>query len=172
MRLHLGSARTRLEGWINIDLIGLKADLPWDLRQGLPFPEGSAEAIFHEHLLEHLPLVAVLPFLRECRRTLRVGGVIRVGVPDAERYIRDYVLPQGFIDTFRPGRPTPLLALAETAYCYGHLSLWDGATLSLALTEAGFDGVTARAFGDSSISPVPDSPHREFESVYVEGIKA
>jgi SAM-dependent methyltransferase len=172
LRLHLGSGPNRREGWVNIDLVGLPIDLAWDLRKGIPFPEGSADAVFHEHLLEHLPLGAVLPLLRECRRVLRTGGVLRIGVPDAERYIRDYVQPNGFIDSFRPGRPTPLLALAETAYCYGHLSLWDGSTLCLALAEAGFEQVTVRAFGDSSISPAPDGANRKVESVYAEGVKA
>lgn len=137
LRLHLGSGGSRHEGWVNIDLLGPPTDLAWDLRKGIPFLEGLAEAVFHEHLLEHLPLTATLPLLRECRRVLRRGGVLRVGVPDAERYIRDYVRPSGFIATFRPGRPTPSLALAEVAYCYGHLSLWDGSRLCVALAEAG-----------------------------------
>ncbi len=171
LRLHLGSGNTHLDGWVNVDLVGLPTDLAWDLRKGLPFPDGSAEGIFHEHLLEHLPLATTLPFLRECRRVLSSGGVLRVGVPDAERYIRDYVQPSGFIDGFRPGRPTPLLALAEAAYCYGHLSLWDGRTLCLALEEAGFERVSVRPFGDSSLIPAPDSLGRKAESVYVEGTK-
>jgi SAM-dependent methyltransferase len=171
LRLHLGSGDSRREGWVNIDLLGLPTDLAWDLRKGIPFPEESVEAVFHEHLLEHLSLMATLPFLRECQRVLRRGGVLRVGVPDAERYIRDYVQPSGFIDSFRPGRPTRLLALAEAAYCYGHLSLWDGSTLCIALEEAGFERVRVRAFGDSSISPAPDGPNRRLESVYAEGIK-
>lgn len=160
-----------MDGWVNVDLIGLPTDLVWDLRKGIPFPDESIDAIFHEHVLEHVTPVAILPLLRECRRVLRTGGTLRVGVPDAERYIRDYVQPSGFIDNCRPGRPTPLLALAELAYCHGHLSLWDGATLCLALKEAGFENVSVRAFGDSSIDPVPDGPNRRIESVYAEGIK-
>jgi SAM-dependent methyltransferase len=152
-------------------LLGLPTDLAWDLRKGIPFRDGSVEAIFHEHLLEHLPLVAVLPLFRECSRVLHGGGILRIGVPDAERYIRDYVQPGGFIDSIRPECPTPLLAFAEIAYGYGHLSLWDGQTLSLALTEAGFEQVRVCEFGDSSITPVPDGLNRRAETVYVEGKK-
>jgi SAM-dependent methyltransferase len=169
--LNLGCGYTRLTGWVNIDLWGLRSDLAWDLRKGLPFPTDSADAIFNEHLLEHLPLRDVLPLLRDCVRVLRSGGVLRVGVPDAERYIRDYVEPSGFIDNFRPGRPTPLLALAEAAYCYDHRSLWDGHTLTLAFAEAGLANVSVMPFGESSLIPAPDSPHRETETVYVEGVK-
>src|ERR1700737_2161455 len=49
LRLHLGCGITRLRGWVNIDLIGLGADLAWDLRHPLPLADGSADAAFHEH---------------------------------------------------------------------------------------------------------------------------
>jgi SAM-dependent methyltransferase len=169
LRLHLGCGGTHLEGWINIDLLGLGADIPWDLRHPLPFAGGSADAVFHEHLLEHLPLSAALPLLRECWRVLRPNGLLRVGVPDAGRYMRDYGQAARFIETVRPGRPTSLLAVAEVVYGYGHLSLWDGETLCLALSEAGFVRVTVRPFGESAIDPVPDAQHRAAESIYVEG---
>jgi SAM-dependent methyltransferase len=171
LRLHLGSGSRRLDGWINIDLLGLPTDLAWDLRKQLPFPDSSADAVFHEHLVEHLPLAAALPLLRECHRVLRVGGILRVGVPDAERYIRDYVQPNGFIESFRPDRPTPLLGFAEAVYCYGHASLWDGQTLCLALTQAGLQHVSVRPFGDSMLTPAPDGLGRAAESVYAEGVR-
>ena len=171
LRLHLGSGRSHLAGWTNIDLLGLPIELPWDLRKRLPFPDGCADAIFHEHLLEHLPLAAVLPLLRECRRVMRPGGIIRIGVPDAGRYAHDVAMPSGFIDSVRPARPTRLLALAELAYCYGHRSLWDGETLLLVLRESGFDTAEVKPFGASAIKPTPDSKNRADESVYVEALK-
>lgn len=171
LRLHLGSGGTHLDGWINIDLVGLPVDLPWNLRHPLPFSDGSAEAVFHEHLLEHLPLLAVSALLEECLRLLQPGGIIRVGVPDAGRYIQDIAHPAGVIESLRPGRPTPLMALAEVAYCYGHRWLWDGPTLSAAIQEAGFSSVSTRGFGQSAIEPAPDSASREPETVYVEGIR-
>src|SRR4029077_17458324 len=105
-RLHLGCGARHVDGWVNIDFIGVsRVDLPWDLRNQLPFADGSAEAVFHEHLLEHLPLNAVLTLLQECRRLLRPGGIIRVGVPDAGRYVQDLAHPAGVIEKLRPGRP-------------------------------------------------------------------
>ena len=46
--------------------------------------------------------------------------------------------------------------------------MWDGETLELVLREAGFVDAKRRAFGDSDLDPVPDSPLREPESVYAE----
>src|SRR3954453_10246759 len=56
LRLHLGSAGNYLEGWVNVDLIGMESDVSWDLRSGIPFPDDSAEAVVLEHVIEHFTL--------------------------------------------------------------------------------------------------------------------
>lgn len=169
-RLHLGSANIYKAGWINIDHHGPGADLIWDLRRPLPFPAGSMQAIFHEHVLEHLVLADAVSLTRECFRVLEPGGVLRIGVPDFGRYARDYSGSGSFIDLVRPIPPTPLLALAEVACGYGHQSLWDDVTLMAALDEIGFEA-EVKPFGESVISDVPDSEHRKAETLYVEAVK-
>jgi predicted SAM-dependent methyltransferase len=171
LMLHLGSGIHRLDGWLNVDLVSMDPDLAWDLRRGLPFPDGCARACFLEHVLEHFMLSDVLDVLSECHRVLQPGGIVRVGVPDFGRYIESYAADGSFLDRERPGRPTRLLAVAEVALFHGHRSVWDAETLERVLTEAGFTGVRAREFGDSGLQPVPDASHRRSESVYAEGIK-
>jgi predicted SAM-dependent methyltransferase len=173
LRLHLGSAWQPKDDWFNVDLAGHPVDLAWNLAHGLPFPDVSAEAIFHEHLLEHLPLDAAARLIEESHRVLRPGGVMRIAVPDAGRYLLSYASGgQGLIADYRPGRPTNLLAAQEVFYLHGHRSAWDLETLGLFVQAAGFEHCERRDFGDSRIEPCPDSPHREQESVYVEAVKA
>jgi len=171
IRLHLGCGWNRLPGWVNIDIIGMRPDLYWDLRHGVPFPDDSAEAVFLEHVLEHFQLATALDILAECRRVLVPGGRVRVGVPDFGAYLVSYAGDREFIERNRPGRPTPLLAVAEVALGHGHGSVWDGETLVRVLEEVGFSGVERRQFGDSSIEPDLDTPSREPETVYAEGEK-
>ena len=171
LKLHLGCGGNRIDGWVNIDLVGTAADLPWDMRHPLPFPENSVTAIFHEHLLEHLPFPAATMFLRECHRVLQPGGVLRVAVPDFGRFARDYGGDQILLESVRPGRPTALLALSEMAFCYDHESAWDEETLVALLQEVGFEGAKGRQFGDSALSPAPDHSWRRDESLYVEAEK-
>ena len=169
LRLHLGAGTHRLPGWVNVDVVGMGPDLHWDLRKRLPFPDGAAQAVFLEHVLEHFDLVSGLDLLDECRRVLAPGGIVRVGVPDFGRYLESYAGDGEFVERLRPGRPTRLLAVGEVALQHGHRSVWDAETLELVLTEAGFTDVHRRPFGDSDLAPAPDNPAREPESVYAEG---
>ena len=167
--LHLGSGTHRLDGWVNVDLLGMPADVRWNVTRPLPFPDGSATAVFLEHVAEHFPLAAALELLEEARRVLGPGGILRVGVPDFGRYLASYAGDRTFLESERPGRPTPLLAVAEVALAHGHRSVWDAETLELALAEAGFVDVRRREFGDSDLDPAPDRPERRAETVYAEG---
>jgi predicted SAM-dependent methyltransferase len=170
LRLHLGSGGNNLDGWVNIDLVGAHADLAWDLRRPLPFVAASAEAVFLEHVLEHLTIADGVRMLHLFLPVMLPGGIIRVGVPDAGLYATSYVREDSVIDQLRPGRPTRMLALAEVFQEHGHLSAWDSETLCLAMSEAGYEGATFMAGGSSKISPVPDSIDRIPETVYVEAV--
>jgi SAM-dependent methyltransferase len=106
-RLHLGSGELPRDGWVNVDLAGAPVDLVWNLNRRLPFPDRSIDAVFHEHLLEHLTMDRALALTRECHRVLKPGGVLRIAVPDARRhvewYCRDTLPPE------RAGHATPLM---------------------------------------------------------------
>jgi len=171
LRLHLACGERNIGGWVNIDLAGARADVVWDLRQPLPVEPGTVTAIFHEHFLEHLPLEAAIDSLRQCYRLLEPGGIMRIGVPDFRQHVRSYVESDGFLETIRPGRPAPLLALNELVYSYGHRSLWDIDTFRLVLDEIGFSQVMARESGESQIEPAPDAPERRLGTLYVEAVK-
>jgi len=82
-RLHLGCGDHRIEGWWNLDLAPSGAvDALVDCTRGLPFPDGAADFIHCEDLLEHVERPAGIALLRECYRVLRPGGVLRVLTPD------------------------------------------------------------------------------------------
>lgn len=170
LRLHLGSGGNNLDGWVNVDLVGARADVAWDLRRPLPFADGAAEAVFLEHVLEHLTVEDGLGVLRHARRVLADGGILRVGVPDAGLYATGYVAGPDTLERLRPRRPTRMLALSEVFQEHGHLSAWDGETLCLVMAEAGFPGAKVTPGGTSQIEPAPDSPARVPETVYAEAV--
>ena len=84
--LNLGCGASFHPDWLNVDLVAADPSvLVHNLREPLPFGDQSFAAVYHSHVLEHLPRERALPFIRECYRVLRAGGFLRVAVPDLER---------------------------------------------------------------------------------------
>jgi predicted SAM-dependent methyltransferase len=52
-----------------------------DIRKPLPFPDNSVDAIFTEHVLEHVKFLDGINFLKECYRILKPSGSIRTVMP-------------------------------------------------------------------------------------------
>jgi SAM-dependent methyltransferase len=171
VRLHLGSGGEYKAGWVNIDLLGDPVDIAWNLAIPLPIDDGSVAAIFHEHLLEHLPLRSGYSFLKECHRILRPGGILRVGVPDAGSLIRSYAGDQSYLDELHPGRPTALLAVQELFYWHRHCAMFDAETMELFFRAAGFPDPRQRDFGDTDLADAPDTQRRRAETLYMEARK-
>ncbi len=89
------------EGWLGLDSKKGKAypnkknaksgfDLDYDILEGLPFETGTVNCIFMSHILEHFTYNESLFVLRECYRVLKIGGRIRLVVPDLDLYISKY----------------------------------------------------------------------------------
>jgi len=190
LRVNVGCGPRPISGWVNLDmLLGPQIDY-WDCRKGLPFSDGSVDAIFTEHFLEHLEYSdEASTFLRECHRCLSEAGILRVIVPDAERYLRLYaegdweglarVRPLeptegGYRDLWLNERYATRMELINAVFRQGgeHKYAYDGETLMRSLREAGFAKVERASFG-VSVDPAmaPDTPERLTESLYVEASK-
>jgi hypothetical protein len=90
-RLHLGCGTKHAEGWLNVDLgLHWAADFADDLRTLKRFPEGWAQEIYACHVLEHFDFQETQRVLENWRRVLKVGGELRVSVPDLDRITRIY----------------------------------------------------------------------------------
>jgi SAM-dependent methyltransferase len=69
-------------GWVNSDrLAGPGIEVSADIRDGLPLPSDAFDYAVSIHGLQDLPYLDVVPTLREQRRLLRPGGVLRLAVP-------------------------------------------------------------------------------------------
>jgi predicted SAM-dependent methyltransferase len=171
LRLHLGSGAQPKDGWVDVDLAGDPVDLAWNLARGIPFADGSVDAVFHEHLLEHIPLRDGLGLMDETMRVLRPGGILRIGVPDAGALLRSYVGDGARIEQIHPGRPTRMLAVQELFYWHRHTTMYDEETLALMFTAVGFPAPSARTFGDTDLGAAPDTERRRAETLYMEAVR-
>lgn len=90
--LNVGSAGFLLPGFVHLDLYGgAREVIQWDCSGRLPFGTESAKRIRIEHFLEHVEPREHLPkLLADCYRILQRSGILRVVVPDAERFLFAY----------------------------------------------------------------------------------
>lgn len=90
----------------------------YDLRKGLPYPDGTFDACYSSHVLEHFSRDEARALLQESWRVLRPGGAIRVVVPDLESIARNYLR---FLDQLESGEA----GSEESGYDWTMLELYD-----------------------------------------------
>jgi len=112
IRLNIGSFTVMLPPpWINLDILDLAdyaKEKGFDFRQvdvtkGLPVEDNSVDFINSSHLIEHLTIEEGVAFLKECRRILKPGGMVRIGTPDIKKMIEAYMA--GEMDKFNDSQP-------------------------------------------------------------------
>src|SRR5436305_13370650 len=87
VRVQLGPGRKHyLDGWINLDanVFTRNCDVWADFRNKLPFRDGSVDAFYSHHVIEHLPDGLMSSHFSEMFRCLKCGGLFRVGGPHGE----------------------------------------------------------------------------------------
>ena len=62
-----------------------------DVRKGLPFSDGTFDAVFALHIIEHLTPDEGKNFAAEIYRVLKPGGHVRISTPDMENICREYI---------------------------------------------------------------------------------
>lgn len=88
--LNIGCGKQHLSGFVNMD-IEQPYDKKLDARKGLPYPDQTVDGVYSEHFFEHLTQAEGLGFLRETRRVLKPGGIVRVAMPDLDAFVQRYV---------------------------------------------------------------------------------
>lgn len=93
VKLHLGCGKRDFgPSWVHID----KADFPHvkykDVTK-LPFETGTVDVIYACHLIAYFDREEIIPILKEWKRVLIPGGVLRLATPDframAKIYLRE-----------------------------------------------------------------------------------
>jgi SAM-dependent methyltransferase len=103
------------EPWLNTDLIKISDDkgndtspgtiayiksindntdflyLEHDAREPFPFEDEVFQWIISEHFIEHITPNQAVRWLKECRRMLKPGGIIRISTPDLRIYVKGYL---------------------------------------------------------------------------------
>lgn len=132
-RLNLGCGRKRMHGFVNIDIREAVApDRLEDVFTLTTFKPGSVDLIYACHVLEHATRAEVPTILKRWCELLKVGGILRVCVPDLHAAAEYY-------------RKTHDLKAVQGLFYGGQRNAWDFhrtgfdfSSLGDALINAGF----------------------------------
>jgi predicted SAM-dependent methyltransferase len=179
IRVNIGSGPFRHEKWVNLDcrLTFRKDTLVCDLRRKWPLRSNSVRFIFSEHVFEHFGYPDEIGhILTECRRVLLPGGVLRIIVPNLERYLHAYIENDIAFLTQAGGDAGSKVAVINQVmrengfhkYCY------DYEAMKKLLQETGFSDVQRSSCQASQYEDLNldyDEPTRKLVSLYVEAKK-
>jgi predicted SAM-dependent methyltransferase len=159
LKLNVGCGTTMHHyGWTNIDThdLGQFAQrysykyFRHDVRNGLPFQTQSVDFINASHFLQALTYREAVEFFRESRRALKLGGVMRISVPDVMNMVRVYK-ENNDLSKFNELHPDIGAAKTDaqrlwTLIAEGDRSFWDYETLNCLLGDVGFHLVNEHSF--------------------------
>ena len=203
MKLNLGCGQHTPAGWVNVDwsigarfakVPGFRAlnrrlrlfDLDWDpgivlhdLTTPFPWADGSVEAVYSSHTLEHLDQQAGLRFLQECHRVLQREGIIRLVLPDLRIIIEEYLGGQLHADDlvaalgvlYKPSTSRLKNRLAPLIQ-FPHRCMYDEPRLLEILDDVGFKAGSRDAL-DSELADIREVElaDRTCNSLVIEGRK-
>ena len=149
MKLNLGSADSKINGFLNIDIRNVPGvDVVADVAH-LPFKDNSIDECIAYNILEHFAPDRIHAVLKEWHRVLKPGGKLRVGVPDGElifdRYKKGILPPvnkkpgwEGLVHSLFGNMKELRQRHGEEAEKYMHHMLFSEDYLKKCLAAAGF----------------------------------
>lgn len=144
VKVHLGPGqRNYIPEWINIDanIFTGKCDVWADLRNPLPFANGTVDAVYSHHMVEHLPNLAF--HFQDVFRCLKRGGVYRVGGPNGDTAIVKFLEgDKSWFGDFPDRRKSIGGRFENFLFCRGeHLTVLTFSFLEELMVNAGFANI-------------------------------
>jgi len=191
LNLGCGGNRSITEPWRNIDqlysilpegsdaLANLKKEWNYvdhNILEPFPFETGSVDGILCAHALEHFVLNDSLLVMRNCFKVLKQGGVLRVSVPDPQKFI--YLTLAGNKDwgvsDWNDENPHKLsgMSFMENALFFAeHKQMLGFDSLRCLFWLAGFKSCERMEPGQTQLVDLASKDDRVIFSLFVEGVK-
>ncbi len=138
LKIHLGAGPINLQGWVNID--ARQAPHIHLCSEGFAlneFADGAISEIYMCHVLEHFSFEEVGEIIRNFHKKLKVGGVLRLSVPDFDRLVTAYQANDNNLELIK------LALMGGQDYAYNfHKSVFNYAALVSLLEACNFQHMT------------------------------
>ena len=166
--LNIGCGTKVMNGFTNLDNLDIEGiDYPGtDARDLSKISDESIDYIYSCHILEHLPRKDTFKTLQEWNRVLKLGGLIRISVPDWDATVKYYNETndlENVLNWIYGGREK------ETLNEFTHRRIFNFANLRSLLYEAGFKRIERYKPWDTFHGDVDDfsfayRPHMDFKN--------
>lgn len=135
LKLHLGCGNKYIPGFTHIDIIKYPhVDLVTNVDNLSMIESNSVDLIYACHILEHFNKNNVIPTLIEWRRILKLGGRLRLSVPDFEVLTKLYVSGEVTLEKIHG----PIMGGQTYLYNF-HYTIFDYLKLKNMLISVGFE---------------------------------
>ena len=136
--------------------------------KGIPQPDNSADGILCSHFYEHLTAPEALVFTRECHRVLKPKGILRISVPDTEKF---YNLSMNHCTDWQEPTPEQSDWMEIALFFNEHKMVLDKYGLFCFLRVSKFSQWWVMPYRTSLLNNLAELDNRPLYSVFVEGIK-
>lgn len=175
-KLHLGCGNRIIPGWINVDINSEnQMVIKDDVANLITIEDDSIDLIYASHILEHFGRHEVEGILRTWHKKMKLGGLLRLAVPDFETVCQRYLQHKNISEIlgFVSGGQ-------RSVYDY-HKIVFDFDSLAVLLAKVGFVDIKRydwrktqhSGIDDYSQSYLPhmDKEHGQLMSLNVEASK-
>lgn len=142
MKLHLGSGKRYIPGFVHIDIDKFThIDYVHDIKTLPMIKNNTVDLIYFSHGIEYFDRIELPRVLKEWKRVLKKGGILRLAVPDFEALIKVYKKYKDLNKILGPlyGRwETNEKGTSEIIY---HRTVYDFVSIKSVLKTAGFQNI-------------------------------
>lgn len=141
-----------------------------DLSKKLPFKDNELEYVFSSHCLEHLSFDNAIEVLKEIKRVLVPGGIVRIVLPDLKFYIDKYLAEK------EEGNQLAADNFVKNLHFISkgrdpHLWMYDVQSITKRLKDLDFKNVMERTFKKGDCMDVDILDNRPNDSLFIEATK-
>jgi predicted SAM-dependent methyltransferase len=175
-RLNWGCGDYPDGGWINSDIKATPGvHMTRDIRYGLPLETGCIEYAVSIHALPEIHYRDQVPALRELRRVLEPGGVLRLALPDLDKAIRAYLDEDSdyFLIPDEHARSMGSKLITQLVWYGWSKTLFTFDFVAELLADAGFTSISRCSYREthSRFPEITALDSRERESLFAEAVK-
>ena len=176
--LNLGSGSVDLKNFINADFYRLhkiwsknKADWMLDITKPMKCLDNYWDGVLIEHTNEHILYTENYNLLSELYRTMKPGAVLRIVVPDLDKYL-DWNSLKETVPKMNRYHSLPE-AICNLTQNHLHVSARNFDLMNELLCEIGFTDITKTSFMNGFMPELlVDSENHQWQSLYLEAKKS